>query len=123
MGFLNQMRAKLLKFMETLGIADEHDQEPLNDHEDNPCLTIVKRFQSHPSVFKITSSVKSTIYSSFRRIKVEEMLEKLQNFDPKKGSPQEAIPAKYQSPTQICFVFLSRSVLITLLRKAASQMI
>ena len=80
---------------ETLGIADEHEQKPLNDHEDDPCLTIIKRFQSHPSVLKIKSSVKSTITFSFRRIAVEEMLEQLQNLDPKKGSPQEAIPAKY----------------------------
>ena len=58
---------------ETLGIASEHEQEPLNDHEDDPCLTIVKRFQSHPSVLRIKSSVKSAINFSFRKITVEEM--------------------------------------------------
>ena len=79
---------------ETLGIADEHRQEPLNDHMDDPCLRTVKRFQEHPSIHKIKSSVKSTINFSFRKITVEEMLEQLQNLDPKKGSPQEAIPAK-----------------------------
>ncbi len=81
---------------ETLGIAseNEHEQEPLNDHEEDPCLTIVKRFQSHPSVLRIKSSVNSTINFSFRKITVEEMLEQLQNLDPKKGSPQNAIPAK-----------------------------
>ncbi len=49
--------------METLGIASEHEhkQQPLNDHEDDPCLTIVKRFQSRPSVVRIKSSVNSTI--------------------------------------------------------------
>ena len=29
---------------ETLGIASEHEQEPLNDHDDDSCLTFVKRF-------------------------------------------------------------------------------
>ena len=80
---------------ETLVIAGEHEQEPLNDHEDDSCLTFVKRFQPHPSVLRINSSVKSTINFSFWKLTFEEMLEQLQNLDPKKGSPQEAIPAKY----------------------------
>ena len=90
---------------ETLGIASEHEQEPLNDQEDNPCLTFVKRFQSHPSVLRIKSSVKSTINFSFRKITVEEMLEQLQNLDPKKGSPQEAIPAKILKSNANLFCF------------------
>ena len=90
---------------ETLGIAIGHEQEPLNDHEDDPCLTIVKRFQSHPSVLRIKSSVKSTINFSFRKITVEEMLEQLQNLDPKKGSPQEAIPAKILKSNADLFCF------------------
>ena len=79
---------------ETLGIASEHEQEPLNDHDNDYYLSFVKRFQSHPSVLKIKSSVKRTINFSFRKITVEEMLEQLQDLDPKKGSPQEAILAK-----------------------------
>ena len=47
---------------ETLSIVDEREQEPLNDYQDDSCLTIVKRFQSHPSVLnpfipKLFSSV------------------------------------------------------------------
>ena len=90
---------------ETLGIADEHRQEPLNDHMDDPCLRTVKRFQEHPSIHKIKSSVKSTINFSFRKITVEEMLEQLQNLDPKKGSPQEAIPAKILKSNADLFCF------------------
>ena len=90
---------------ETLGIASEHEQEPLNDHDDDSCLTFVKRFQSHPSVLRIKSSVKSTINFSFRKITVEEMLEQLQNLDPKKGSPQEAIPAKILKSNADLFCF------------------
>ena len=92
---------------ETLGIADEDGQQPLNDHKDEPCLTILKRFQSHPSVLKINSSVKSAINFSFRKITVEEMLEQLQNLDPKKGSPQEAIPTKIlkSNGDMFCFPF------------------
>ena len=90
---------------ETLGIASEHEQEPLNDHEDDPCLKTVKRFQSHPSVLRIKSSVKSTINFSFRKITVEEMLEQLQNLDPKEGSPQEAIPAKISKSNADLFCF------------------
>ena len=90
---------------ETLGVADEHRQEPLNDHMDDPCLRTVKRFQEHPSIHKIKSSVKSTINFSFRKITVEEMLEQLQNLDPKKGSPQEAIPAKILKSNADLFCF------------------
>ena len=90
---------------ETLGIASEHEQEPLNDQEDDPCLTLVKRIQSHPSVLRIKSSVKSTINFSFRKITVEEMLEQLQNLDRKKGSPQEAIPAKILKSNTDLFCF------------------
>ena len=90
---------------ETLGIASEHEQEPLNDHDDDSCLTFVKRFQSHPNVLRIKSSVKSTINFSFRKITVEEMLEQLQNLDPKKGSPQEAIPAKILKSNADLFCF------------------
>ena len=90
---------------ETLGIADEYEQEPLNDNEDDPCLTSVKRFQSHPRVLKIKSSVKSAINFSFGRITVEEMLEQLHNLDPKKGSPQEAIPTKILKSNADLFCF------------------
>ena len=90
---------------ETLGVADEHRQEPLNDHMDDPCLRTVKHFQEHPSIHKIKSSVKSTINFSFRKITVEEMLEQLQNLDPKKGSPQEAIPAKILKSNADLFCF------------------
>ena len=88
-----------------MGVADEHRQEPLNDHMDDPCLRTVKRFQEHPSIHKIKSSVKSTINFSFRKITVEEMLEQLQNLDPKKGSPQEAIPAKILKSNADLFCF------------------
>ena len=77
----------------------------MNDHDDDSCLTFVKRFQSHPSVVRIKSSVKSTINFSFRKITVEEMLEQLQNLDPKKGSPQEAIPAKILKSNADLFCF------------------
>ena len=95
----------LVNMTETLGIASEHEQEPLNDHEDDPCLTIVKRFQSHPSVLRIKSSVKSTTKFSFRKITVEEMLEQLQNLYPKKGSPQEGITAKILKTNGDLFCF------------------
>ena len=51
----------------TLCVANEHDHEPLNNHDEDPCLTIIppKEPQISPSG----------------------MLEQLQNLDPKKGSP------------------------------------
>ena len=58
-----------------LGIANKNKQEPLNDHEDYPCLAIVERFKSHSSILKIKWSVDSTINFSFRMITVEELLE------------------------------------------------
>ena len=77
----------------------------MNDHDDDSCLTFVKRFQVHLSVLRIKSSVKSTINFSFRKITVEEMLEQLQNLDPKKGSPQEAIPATILKSNTDLFCF------------------
>ena len=77
----------------------------MNDQEDDLCLTFVKRFQSHPSVLRIKPSVKSSINFSFRKITVEKMLEQLQNLDPKKGSPQEAIPAKILKSNADLFCF------------------
>ena len=88
-----------------MGITSEHEQEPLNDYDDDSCLTFVRRFQSHPSVLRIKSSVKSTINFSFRKITVEEMLEQLQNLDPKEGSLQEAIHAKILKSNADLFCF------------------
>ena len=68
-----------------------HEQGPLNDHMDNTSLAIVERLETYPGILKIESSVDSTINFSFGKITTEEMLLKLQNLDPKKGSPQDAI--------------------------------
>ena len=40
---------------EALDLANECEQESLNDQEDGPCLTIVEQFQSHSSVLKTKS--------------------------------------------------------------------
>ena len=95
----------------------------MNNHEEDTCLAIFERFQTHPSILKHKSSVNSTINLSYKKITAEEMLKQLQNIDLKKGSPQETIPTKILKSNADTFAFTLQSFLINLLRKVASQMI
>ena len=79
---------------QSLDVAKVYEQEPLDDHMDDTSLAIVERFRTHSSIPNIKSSVDSTINISLRKITTEEMLLQLQNLNPKKGIPQEAIPLK-----------------------------
>ena len=107
---------------ESLDITNIHEQEPLNDHMDNTSLAIVERFETHPSILKIKSSVNNIINYLFRMITTEEMLLQSQNLDPKKGSPQEAIPPKILQFNVHMFCFHLTELFIYILRRAASQM-
>ena len=82
-----------------------HEQEPLNDHMGGTSLTIVQRYETHPSIIKLKSSASNTIHVSFRKITTEEILLLFQKLDPKKGSPQEAIPLKMlkSNVNMLCF--------------------
>ena len=65
----------------------------------------MKRYGTHPNIIKIKSSVNNTINFSFRKITVEGMLLQLQNLDPKKGLPQEAIPPNILKSNSDVFCF------------------
>ena len=90
---------------DSLVIINIHEQEPLDDHMGDNSLGIVERYGTHPSIFKIKSSVNNIINFSFRKITTEEMLLQLQHLDPKKGSPHEAIPPKILKSNADMFCF------------------
>ena len=90
---------------DSLDIINIHEQEPLDGHMGDNSLAIVERYGTHPSIIKIKSSVNNTINFSFKKITTKEMLLQLQNLDPKKGSPQEAIPPKMLKSNADMFCF------------------
>ena len=116
------MRAMLQNYLITIlwiDITNIQEQEPLNDHVDDSCLAIVERLETYPCVLKIKLSVNSTIISSFRNITAGEMLVQLQNLDPKKDSPQEAIPPKILKSNAVTLCF-HRTKLFNKLIEASS---
>ena len=94
-----------VNIVESLDTTNIHEQEPLNGHMGDTSFAIVERYGTYPSIIKIKSSVNNTIKFSFRKLSIEEMLLQLQNVDPKKGSPQEAIPPKILKSNSDMFCF------------------
>ena len=86
-----------MNIVESLDTTNIHEQELLNGHIGDTSFAIVERYGTQPCIIKITSSVNNTIKFSFRKI--------LQNLDPKKGSPQEAIPPKILKSNSDMFCF------------------
>ena len=78
----------------TLGVACEEDSTNLDISSQDTLQATVQRFQCHPSIAKIRVAVNSSQSFSFHQITVQEMFNQLMKLDPKKASPQEAIPAK-----------------------------
>ena len=78
----------------TLGVVCEEDSTNLDIPSQDTLQMTIQRFQCHPSIVKIRATVNSSQSFSFHQITVQEMFNQLVKLDPKKASPQEAIPAK-----------------------------
>ena len=78
----------------TLSVACEEDSKNLDVSSQDSLQVTIQRFQCHPSIVKIRATVNSSQSFSFHQITVQEMFNQLVKLDPKKASPQEAIPAK-----------------------------
>ena len=88
------MNGYFVDIAKTLGVACEEDSTNLDISSQDALQTTVQRFQSHPSIAKIRAIVNSSQSFSFYQITVQEMFNHLTKLDPKKATPQEAIPAK-----------------------------
>ena len=78
----------------TLGVACEENSTNLDISSQDTLQTIVQRFKSHPSIAKIRATINYSQSFSFHQITVLEMFNHLMKLDPKKATPQGAIPAK-----------------------------
>ena len=78
----------------TLGVACEEDSTNLDISSQDTLQMTIQRFQCHPSILKIRATVNSSQSFSLHQITVQEMFNHLTKLDPKKATPQEAIPAK-----------------------------
>ena len=96
------MNDYFVNITENLDISCANIEDSLNE---DPYSRIIEHFESHSSILKIKGSISSTIKLFFRKVTVEEMLEKLNYLDPKKPSPQESIPPKIlkTNADMLCF--------------------
>ena len=78
----------------TLGVAREEDSTTVDSSSKDTLQMTVELFQCHPSIVKIRATVNSFESFSFHQITVQEMFDQLIKLDPKKATPQDAIPAK-----------------------------
>ena len=77
-----------------LGIAKKQDPTNMDGSSEDTLQTTIERFRCHSSVAKIGATVCCLQLFSFRQITIQEMFDQLIKLDPKKATPQEAIPPK-----------------------------
>ena len=61
---------------------------------DDPILSIVKKYENHPSILKIKENMPTKKIFSFHPVSIIDVVKEIENLDKSKASPIESIPAK-----------------------------
>ena len=65
-----------------------------SDNADDIITSIIKKYESHPSILKIKENVKVKSEFEFTNLTEDDMYSTIKSLDPKKGSIENVIPAK-----------------------------